>query len=130
MQPSHHVVQLSNDLSILDGAQWICLHLPSCHPRSESQSHHLCFYNLYYLCYICNEKRTKNKQKEAGFGTFFFKRILDAIISMISPGNKLSNVDYLWSKSLQMIRMTYLHIGMFLSDPPTKCKTLPIHWPM
>ena len=27
-------------------AQWICLRLPSCHPRFESQVHHLHFFHL------------------------------------------------------------------------------------
>ena len=39
-------------------------------------------------------KEQKINKKRPGLA-HFFKRILDAIISMISPGNKLSNVDYL-----------------------------------
>ena len=33
-------------------AQWICLHLPMCGPRMESQTRHLHFYsrNSYYVC--------------------------------------------------------------------------------
>ena len=37
-------------------AQWIRLHLPSCHPRFESQVHHLHFFHLEFLCYICHVK--------------------------------------------------------------------------
>ena len=54
-------------------AQWIRLCLPSCCPGFESQAHHLRFYHLQYLCYICYVKRTKVKQKEAGFGPFLKK---------------------------------------------------------
>ena len=49
-------------------AQWICLRLPSCGPRFESQAHHLCFYHLYsnFVLHLslCQEKND-SKQKEA-----------------------------------------------------------------
>ena len=47
-------------------AHWIRLYLPSCHPRFESQAHHLCFYHLWYLCYICHVKSTKINKKRPG----------------------------------------------------------------
>ena len=50
-------------------AQWICVRLPYCHPRFESQAHHLHFlYSNFVLYCHCVEKRTKIKE-EAGFGT-------------------------------------------------------------
>ena len=55
-------------------AQWIRLRLPSCHPGFESQVHHFHFFYLEFLCRNCHVKRTKNKQKEAGFGPFFKKQ--------------------------------------------------------
>ena len=50
-------------------AQWICLHLPYCHPGFESQAHHLHTILSIYIWYESCEK-DENKQKEAGIWTF------------------------------------------------------------
>ena len=47
-------------------AQWICLHLPFCHPRFESQA---CVYAFIIYSQICTNfafEKNENKQKEAG----------------------------------------------------------------
>ena len=49
-------------------AQWIRLHLPSCHPGFESQAQHLSFYQFKFE--LCHVEKDKNKQKEAGIGPF------------------------------------------------------------
>ena len=68
-------------------AQWICLCLPFYHPRFESQAHHLRFYHLQYLFYICHAKRTKINLKRPGlanfvtlFPSFFLLRIDNTIL--------------------------------------------------
>ena len=48
-------------------AQWICLCLPSCRPRFESQIHHLHFHQFIELC---NVEKTKINRKVAGIGPF------------------------------------------------------------
>ena len=62
-------------------AQWICLCLPSCCPRLESQSHHLCFYHLQpNLCYFCRVKKMKiNKNRTV---QPIFKTICQASLRM------------------------------------------------
>ena len=52
-------------------AQWICLHLPSCCLRFESQAHYIYFYHLQYLCYISHVKITKINKKRPGLAHFF-----------------------------------------------------------
>ena len=52
-------------------AQWIRLRLSFCRPGFESQAHHLRFYHLQYLCYICRVKRTKiNKNRHGSFSVY------------------------------------------------------------
>ena len=46
--------------------------LPSCSLRFESQAHHLHFFQFVLLKLIW--EKNKNKQKEAGIGTFFLKK--------------------------------------------------------
>ena len=58
-------------------AQWICLRLPSCCPGFESQAHHLHFYNLQYLCYICHVERTKINKKRPGLVHFLKKSVFE-----------------------------------------------------
>ena len=55
-------------------AQWICLRLPSCHPRFESQAHHLSFHQFVELF---NLEKDKNKQKEAGIGPYLQKVLMN-----------------------------------------------------
>ena len=57
-------------------ARWICLCLPSCIPGFESQAHHLCFYHLQYLCYICHVKRTKINKKRPSLA--HLKKVIEA----------------------------------------------------
>ena len=54
-------------------AQWFRLCLPSCHPRFDSQAHHLRFNHLQSnLCFICPciVKRTKINKKSPGLAHF------------------------------------------------------------
>ena len=63
--------------------QWIRMRLTTCHPGFESQAHHLRIYHFKSnVCYICRciAKRTKNKEKETGFGPNF--RNFMAIIAL------------------------------------------------
>ena len=38
-------------------AQWVCLYLPSYRPGFESQTHHLCFFNIYLNCVIWKRRK-------------------------------------------------------------------------
>ena len=63
--PIHNLVFVGKSIAsrVTAIAQWICLHLPCCHPWFE---YHLCFYHLKSkLCYICLciVKRTKINKK-------------------------------------------------------------------
>ena len=49
---------------------WFRLHLLSCGPGFDSQALHLCFFNLWL---ICDVKRTKINEKEAGIGPYLKK---------------------------------------------------------
>ena len=45
----------------------ICLRLPLCSPRFESQTHHLCFFQfIQFKLYICHLKGTKTNKKRPG----------------------------------------------------------------
>ena len=49
-------------------AQWICLHLPFCRPRFESQAHQLRFYQfIFELCHVEKPKINKNEGGLAHF---------------------------------------------------------------
>ena len=56
--------------NLVDEAQWIRLHLPSCRPGFESHAHHLCFFNL--NCVVL--KRRKNKKKRPELAHFLSRR--------------------------------------------------------
>ena len=43
-------------------AQWICLRLPSCHPRFESQTHHLGFYQFILKLYTLEKTKINIKR--------------------------------------------------------------------
>ena len=46
-------------------AQWIRLRLPSCQPGFQSQTHHLCFYQLIFELFTV--EKTIINQKRPGF---------------------------------------------------------------
>ena len=52
-------------------AQWMHLHLPSCHTGFKSQTHHLHLYQ--FIFELCRVEKTKINKKEAGIGPFFKK---------------------------------------------------------
>ena len=49
-------------------APWICLCLPSSHPRCESQAHHIRFYR--FIFELCHLEKTIINEKEAAIGPF------------------------------------------------------------
>ena len=60
-------------------AQWIRLRLPFCCPGFQSQAYHLSFYKI--IGVSC--RKDENKRKEAGIGPFFFKKILEKLLSVL-----------------------------------------------
>ena len=66
-------------------AQWICLRLPSCHPRFESQAHHLSFHQFVELF---NLEKDKNKQKEAGIGPYLQKVLMNYFKTSVFTSKK------------------------------------------
>ena len=67
-------------------AQWICLRLPSCCPRFQSQAHDLHFFQfILFKLYIChlnwNVKRTKINKKRPGLA-HLKKECIKAVIGV------------------------------------------------
>ena len=67
------VLKLCLYIGVAALAPWFRLRLPSCGPGFKSQALHLCFFQFVLLkLYRVNNE---NKQKEAGIGPFFFKKL-------------------------------------------------------
>ena len=65
-------------------APWFHLRLPYCGPGFESQAHHLRFFQFVLLKLLLELEKNENKQKEAGIGPYFFKKMkLVRLISII-----------------------------------------------
>ena len=58
-------------------APWFCLRLQSCGPRFKSQAHHLRFFQFVLLKLLLELEKNENKQKEAGIGPPYLKKIYE-----------------------------------------------------
>ena len=65
-------LNLTNEVAAI--ALWFHLRLPSCGPGFESQVHHLHFFQFVLLKLY--RENNENKQKEAGIGPFFLKKVI------------------------------------------------------
>ena len=64
-------------------------------PWVRVQAHHLCFFHLKYLCYICHLKRTEINKKRPGLAHFLKKNNAERMNLQVHLQAKKIKWDYI-----------------------------------